>query len=94
MRLLDEQYTRTPLNGVRRMTVRLQQQGYLVHPNRMAQLMHTMGAGRQFISNSGVNQPHLVYRVYPYLLRGISTLEQCPFPRCRPFLLLPEITRR
>jgi hypothetical protein len=45
MRLLDAQYTRTPLNGVRRMTVWLQQQGYLLHPNRMAQLRHTMGAG-------------------------------------------------
>ena len=78
MRLLDEQYTRTPLNGVRRMTVWLQQQGYLVNPNRMAQLMHTMGAGDNL--SQIASEPHLVYRVYPYLLRGISTLEQCLFP--------------
>ena len=43
MRLLDEQYTRTPLYGVRRMTAWLQSQGYGVHHKRVARLMHTMG---------------------------------------------------
>ena len=43
MRLLDEQYTRTPFYGVRRMTVWLRQQGYTVNPQRVARLLHTMG---------------------------------------------------
>ena len=36
MRLVDEQYTRTPFYGVRRMTVWLRQQGYAVNPKRVA----------------------------------------------------------
>ena len=36
MRLLDEQYTRTPFYGRRRMTVWLQSQGYEVNPKRRA----------------------------------------------------------
>ena len=43
MRLLDEQYTRTPFYGVRRMTVWLRQQGYTVNSKRVARLLHTMG---------------------------------------------------
>ena len=43
MRLLDEQYTRTPFYGVRRMTVWLRQQGYPVNSKRVARLLHTMG---------------------------------------------------
>lgn len=42
MRLLDEQYTRTPFYGVHRMTVWLRQQGYTVNPKRVARLLHTM----------------------------------------------------
>ena len=43
MRLLDEQYTRTPFYGVRRMTVWLRQQGYTVNPKRVARLLHAWG---------------------------------------------------
>jgi putative transposase len=42
-RLLDEQYTRTPFYGVRRMTAWLRQQGYAVNPKRVARLRHTLG---------------------------------------------------
>jgi putative transposase len=38
MRLLDEQYTRTPFYGVRRMTAWLQQQGHLVNEKRVRRL--------------------------------------------------------
>jgi hypothetical protein len=41
--LLDEQYTRTPVYGVRRRTVWLRQQGYTGNPKRVARLLHTMG---------------------------------------------------
>jgi putative transposase len=43
MRLLDEQYTETPYYGVRRMTARLQSQGYRVNHKRVARLMRQMG---------------------------------------------------
>src|ERR1039457_2113729 len=39
MRLLDEQYTRTPFYGRRRMTVWLRSQGFEVNPKRVVRLM-------------------------------------------------------
>src|SRR5262245_43992844 len=43
MRLLDEQYTRTPFYGVKRMTAWLQRQGELVKEKRGRRLLRTMG---------------------------------------------------
>ena len=43
MRLLDEQYTRTPFYGVRRMTAWLEQQGHPVNVKRVRRLMRAMG---------------------------------------------------
>ncbi len=43
MRLLDEQYTKTPFYGVERMTVWLRQQGYAVNPKRVRRLLRRMG---------------------------------------------------
>ena len=42
-RLIDEAYTRTPFYGYRKMTARLNAQGYRVNRKRIARLMHTMG---------------------------------------------------
>jgi putative transposase len=70
MRLLDEQYTRTPFYGVRRMTVWLRQQGYPVNAKRVARLLHTMGL-ETIYPKPRLSQPHPEHRVYPYLLRGV-----------------------
>jgi putative transposase len=70
MRLLAEQYTRTPFYGVRRMTVWLRQQGYPVNPKRVARLLHTMGL-ETIYPKPRMSQPHPAHRVYPYLLRGV-----------------------
>ena len=70
MRLLDEQYTRTPFYGVRRMTVWLRQQGYRVNPKRVARLLHTMGLATLY-PKPRLSQTHPEHRVYPYLLRGV-----------------------
>jgi putative transposase len=43
MRLLDEQYTRTPFYGKRKLVVFLQEQGYLVDRKRVRRLMQVMG---------------------------------------------------
>jgi putative transposase len=43
MRLLDEQYTRTPFYGVRRMTAWLGREGHVVDHKRVARLMGGMG---------------------------------------------------
>jgi hypothetical protein len=43
MRWLDEQYTRTPCDGVRRMTAWLKAQGHVVNVQRVARLMRVRG---------------------------------------------------
>jgi putative transposase len=70
MRLLDEQYTRTPFDGVRRMTVWLWQQGYPGNPQRVARLLHTLGL-ETIYPKPRLSQPHPAHRIYPYLLRGV-----------------------
>src|SRR5688572_27388620 len=70
MRLLDEQYTRTPFSGVRRMTVWLRQHGYAVKTTRVARLLHTMGLETLY-PQPRTSQPHSGHGVYPYWLRGV-----------------------
>ncbi len=43
MRLLDEQYTRTPFYGVRKMTAWLETVGYPVNVKRVRRLLREMG---------------------------------------------------
>lgn len=73
MRLLDEQYTRTPFYGIRRMTAWLQRQGYAVNHKRVGRLLRQMGLEAVY------PPPHLSMPAaaalsvrYPYLLRGRS----------------------
>jgi putative transposase len=73
MRLLDEQYTRTPFYGIRRMTVWLRRQGYAVNTKRVARLLHTMGL-ETIYPKPRLSQPHPERRVYPYLLRGVPII--------------------
>jgi putative transposase len=42
-RWLDEQYTRTPYFGVRRMTAVLRDAGYCVNPKRVRRLLRLLG---------------------------------------------------
>lgn len=43
MRLLDEQYTRTPFFGVPKMTRALRDRGYVINPKRVRRLLRQMG---------------------------------------------------
>ena len=43
MRVIDEQYTRTPFYGVLRMTAWLRREGRQVNPKRVRRLMRLMG---------------------------------------------------
>jgi putative transposase len=70
MRLLDEQYTRTPFYGSRRLTAWLHTQGYAVNHKRVARLMRVMGiAGLE--PRRQLSRPAPGHRIYPYLLRGV-----------------------
>jgi putative transposase len=69
MRLLDEQYTRTPFFGVARMTAWLRQRGYPVNPKRVRRLLRRMGLEALY-PKPRLSQPADEKRRYPYLLRG------------------------
>lgn len=43
MRLIDEEYTRHPFYGTRKMGVYLKRQGYIVNRKRIQRLMRKMG---------------------------------------------------
>lgn len=75
MRLLDEQYTRTPFYGVLKMTAWLRSEGYTVNPKRVRRLLRTMGLEAVYAkpNTSEANPDH---QVYPYLLRGVA-IQHC-----------------
>lgn len=75
MRLLDEQYTRTPFYGSRRMTAWLQAQGYAVNRKRVLRLLRMMGLEAIF-PRPHLSRPGQPAQRYPYLLRGMS-IERC-----------------
>ena len=75
MRLLDEQYTRTPCYGVLRMAAYLRSLGHEVNPKRVRRLLRTMGLEAVY-QKPGTSQPNPEHKIYPYLLRGL------PIDRC------------
>jgi putative transposase len=71
MRLIDEQYTRTPFYGSPRMTAWLQKQGYAVNHKRIERLMEVMGL-QAIYPKPNLSKPTLGHRIYPYLLRDVK----------------------
>jgi putative transposase len=75
MRLLDEQYTRTPFYGARKMAAWLQTQGYPVERKRVRRLLHLMGL-EAIYPKPRTSLAGATAQRYPYLLRGMS-IERC-----------------
>jgi len=71
MRLLDEQYTRTPFYGVRKMTEWLRTGGHGVNHKRVARLLRLMGI-EAIYPHKRLSQPAPGHQIYPYLLRGVA----------------------
>ena len=71
MRKLDEQYTRTPYYGVRRMTAWLQREGWEVNPKRVRRLLRVMGL-EAIYPKPKLSQREEGHRIYPYLLRDVT----------------------
>jgi putative transposase len=74
MRLLDEQYTRTPFYGSRKMTKWLASGGHAVNRKRVSRLMELLGLEAVY-PKPKLSQPGEGHRLYPYLLRG-TTVER------------------
>jgi putative transposase len=71
MRLLDEQYTRTPFYGLRKLVVFLQELGYMVDRKRVRRLMRLMGL-ETIYPKPRLSLPGEPPVRYSYLLRGMS----------------------
>jgi putative transposase len=70
-RLIDEEYTRRPFYGSRRMVVYLRSQGVVVNRKRVQRLMRQLGLwGMAPGPNTSVR--HTQHKIYPYLLRGVE----------------------
>lgn len=71
MRLIDEQYLRTPFYGWPRMTAYLRRQGYAVNHKRVQRLMQRMGL-QAIYPKPKTTRASQERKTYPYLLRGLE----------------------
>jgi putative transposase len=71
MRLIDEQYMKTPYYGYPKMTAHLRREGYQVNPKRIRRLMRKMDLMAIYPKpRTTISAPE--NKIYPYLLRGLS----------------------
>jgi putative transposase len=72
MRLIDQEYTRAPFYGYRKMTARLNNEHqYAVNTKRVARLMQKMGLQAVY-PRPRTSIPDQQHKKYPYLLRGMD----------------------
>ncbi len=71
MRLIDEEYTRHPFYGSRKIRDWLQRQGYRVNRKRVRRLMRLMRLV-SIAPKPNTSKPAKAHKVYPYLLRGLE----------------------
>jgi putative transposase len=71
MRMLDEQYLRTPFYGSRRMVEQLWRLGHNVNRKRVCRLMRKMGL-QAIYPRPRTSTPNPEHKVYPYLLRDVA----------------------
>jgi putative transposase len=73
LKLLDEQYLKTPFYGSRKMTVYLRLLGYEVNRKRVIRLMHQLGLQTIYAKKrTTIANPE--HKIYPYLLRGLDII--------------------
>jgi len=72
-RLIDEEYTRHPFYGSRRMVVFLKTAGHSVNRKRVQRLMRQMGLVGM-APGPNTSRRHPEHKVYPYLLRGVPVV--------------------
>jgi putative transposase len=71
MRLIDEQYLKTPFYGSRSMARHFRRQGRKVNRKRIQRLMRQMGIEAVY-PKPHTSRPHPEHRIYPYLLRELT----------------------
>lgn len=71
LRLIDEEYTRHPFYGSRRMVRHLKALSYDVNRKRVQRLMRILGLAGM-APGPNTSRTHPEHKVYPYLLRGME----------------------
>lgn len=71
MRLIDEQYLKTPVYGSRSMTKHLRRLGHKINRKRVQRLMRLMGL-EAIYPRPKTSKPHPEHKIYPYLLRNLA----------------------
>lgn len=71
MSLIDQQYTKTPFYGSRRMTAWLKRNGHPVNRKRVQRLMRAMGI-EGLHPRPVANRSKDEHKIYPYLLNDVS----------------------
>jgi putative transposase len=71
MRLIDEQYLKTPFYGSRKMTAHLRRLGHAVNRKRVRRLMRKMGLVAIY-QKPRTSDPAPEHKKYPYLLGGLT----------------------
>jgi putative transposase len=69
-RLIDEEYTRRPFYGSRKMVCFLFTQGHVVNRKRVQRMMREMGLAGM-APGPNTSKAHPEHKIYPYLLRGV-----------------------
>ena len=73
-RLIDEQYTKTPFYGSRRMEASLKKNGHQVDRKTVIRLMREMGL-EAIYPKPNLSKRAYEHKIYPYLLRGVAILK-------------------
>ncbi|KXW57060.1 integrase core domain protein [Ferrovum myxofaciens] len=71
--LIDEEYTRHPFYGSRKMVIFLKGLGHTVNRKRVQRLMRGMGLAGM-APGPNTSKAHPEHKVYPYLLRGVAVV--------------------
>jgi putative transposase len=87
MRIMDEQYLKTPWYGSRQMVRHLRRQGHAVGRKRIRRLMRKMGLSAIY-QGPRTSQPHPEHKIYPYLLRDL-TIERPDHVWCADITYIP-----
>jgi len=72
MNLMDEEFTRDPSYGSRRLTAWLRRQGHQVNRKRVGRLMRKMGLEAIYPKPKKTSEGNKEHKKYPYLLKNLA----------------------
>ena len=74
LRLIDEEFTRHPFIGTRRMQAYLQAKGYCVNRKRIQRLYQLLGI-EAIYPKPNLSKSNVAHKKYPYLLRNTPVIK-------------------